>query len=126
MTKFDTFNIEKSQEDYLNILQNYKNIFSKELLNLRELSQFLDELRCFWLERLEIIEIELERLVLTNSCFLLCGAIILDIEGYEHFYFKSFGDKHILFDPLLKIEHLTRVPENRINVSSSFKYIKRV
>jgi len=108
-------NILKSQEEYFEIALQYRDIVEKDDLSIEQIAMILDEIKCFWLEHLKIIEFELEELTEKNSCFLLSGAIYLNVSNYEHYYFKSFGDYHLLSDPFLKMEHFFRIPEEKID-----------
>lgn len=119
-------NIKKSQEEYLEKVSQYKTLFDKEEISVKEIAFMLDEIKCFWLERLEAIEFELEELTADNSCFLLSGAIYLNVSDYEHYYFKSLGDYHLLSDPFLRMENFFRAPEDRINSKETIDYFKEV
>lgn len=82
-------------------------------------------MKCFWLRRLKAIEFELEELTESQTCFVLSGAIFLDTSEYEHYFFKSLGDCHIISDPFSKFEMIFRHPENEINVIYMVDYFKR-
>lgn len=94
-------NIQKSQEKYCDMIIQYKSLFGQDEIDLKEIAFMLDEIKCFWLENLEPIEFELEELTEKHSCFLLSGAIYLNVADYEHYYFKILGDYHLLSDPFL-------------------------
>jgi hypothetical protein len=119
-------NIKKSQEQYFELLSAYKNDFLGKKLSIRKVAIMLDEIKCFWLERLNIIEYELEELTEDNLCFLLSGAIYLNVSNYEQFYFKSFGDFHLLCDPFLKMEQFFRIPEKQIDGEDIIDYARTV
>ncbi len=85
----------------------------------------MDEVKYFWMKRLDIIDVELESLTEHNICFLLSGAIYLNVSENEHFYFKSLGDFHFLHDPFLRIEHFFRVPEDLINTGECVSLFRR-
>jgi hypothetical protein len=119
-------NIKKSQDDYLETILQYKNFLDQDEVSLKQITFMLDQIKCFWLERLQIIEFELEELTETFSCFLLSGAVYLDVSDYEHYYFKSLGDYHLLFDPFLKMEPFFRVPKENINTKETINVLKRV
>lgn len=119
-------NIKKAQEEYLVMINQYKSLFEQEKILVKETAFILDEIKCFWLERLELIEFELEGLTVDNSCFLLSGAIYLNVADYEHYYFKSLGDYHLLFDPFLKMEKFFMVPEENLNSKEIIDYFKEI
>lgn len=119
-------NIQKSQSDYYELVSAYRDNVESDDISFKNIAMILDEIKIFWLERLKIIEFELEELTKHNSCFLLCGAIYLNVNEYEHFYFKSMGDYHLLPDPSLKMETFFRVPEKAMDTSEVINYFKRV
>ncbi|MDO8261339.1 MAG: hypothetical protein Q7T50_07685, partial [Candidatus Magasanikbacteria bacterium] len=119
-------NIKKTQEEYLAMLNQYKSFFDQQEVRIKEIAFMVDEIKCFWLEKLDIVKFELEELAKDNSCFLLTGAIYLDVSGYEHYYFKSLGDYHLLPDPFLRMEYFFRVPEDKINAKETIDYLKDV
>jgi len=82
----------------------------------------IDDIKVFWIERLKILEFELEELTENYCCFLLSGAIYLNVSDYEHYYFKSMGDYHLLYDPFLKMENFFRIPKDKIDVHNMKKY----
>ena len=125
MKKITLFNIIHSQEDYLALLLHFKDQVNTDGLTVTQICSLLDEVKCFWLKRLKPIEIELEELSQNNNCFILSGAIYLGVCEYEHYYFKSLGDYHIIPDPFSKFEDIFRHPKERINVSNMVEYFKK-
>jgi hypothetical protein len=119
-------NILKAQDEYINLLIDFKVEMDRDDLSIASICGLLDEIKCFWLKRLKIIEFELEELTENTMCFALFGAIYLDVSEYEHYYFKSFGEIQILNDPLLKMEKLFRIPQKDINFDFSINYFKKV
>ncbi len=98
-------NIRKVQEEYYKLISNYKEVIFDEEVSSYKISRILDIITCFWLDRLEILELELDRLTNKYDCTVLSGAIYLDVKDNEHYLFKGLGDYHLLHDPLLKLEH---------------------
>lgn len=119
-------NIQKSQREYLVKILSYDNILNENHIRSNAIAFMLDDIKLFWLERLKIIEFELEELSKKHCCFLLSGAIYLDVSGYNHYYFKSLGDYHLLYDPLLKMDHLFRLPKEKIDVHEIHSYFSDV
>jgi hypothetical protein len=117
--------IRKSQEEYLDLLLQYREYVQGDGLSIARICALLDEVKCFWLERLKIIEFELDELAESTTCFVLSGAIFLNVSEYEHYYFKSFGDCHLLTDPFSKLELFFRIPEEEINYQFTTDYFKR-
>ena len=118
-------NINRSQEEYLDLLLQYKEYVQAVGLSVTKICALLDEVKCFWLKRLKPIEFELEELAEGQTCFVLSGAIFLDTSEYEHYFFKSLGDYHIISDPFSKFEMIFRHPEDEINVAYTVDYFKR-
>lgn len=119
-------NIAKSQEEYLAILKHYTQLSESQETELRDVALLVDEIKCFWLARLEAIDFELIELTNTNSCSLLFGAIYLDVSEQEHYFFKMFGDYHLLSDPFLRMEYMFRAPEDKVNSFEIINYFKKV
>ncbi len=111
-------NIQKSQEQYLKLIKKYeKQIFSNEI-NQKQIAMIIDEIQFFWLDRKDILTFELEKLTSQRECFMLSGAVYLDIKDNEHYIFKALGDEHIISDPLLKLENFFRVPSKIFDKNS--------
>lgn len=106
--------IQHYQSEYYQLIRQTK-IIDTEKLTFNKIAAFIDEIKYFWLKRLDIIDLELSDLTENHTCFLLTGAIYLNIHNNEHFYFKSLGDYHLLPDPFLKLENFFRVPEDKVN-----------
>jgi hypothetical protein len=61
----------------------------------------------------------------SKICFVLSGAIYLNVSEQEHYYFKTFGDCHLIADPFLKMNVFFRIPEENINHSFTINYFKK-
>lgn len=118
-------NINRSQENYINLLLHFKEQVQDENLSVTQICALLDEVKCFWLKQLKSIEFELDELAESKTCFVLSGAIFLNVSEYEHYFFKSIGDCHIISDPFSKFEMIFRHPEDEINTSFTVDYFKR-
>jgi hypothetical protein len=118
--------IQRFQLEYYELITQFSNSHNVDELTARQISLFMDEVKYFWMERLDIIGVELESLTEHNVCFLLSGATYLDVSENEHFYFKSLGDFHLLHDSFLKIEHFFRLPEEAINTGECVNLFRRV
>ena len=118
-------NIQKTQENYLHLIAQYENAISSDSLTINDVAAILDEIKCFWLERLEIIELEIDNLVKKETCFVLSGAIYLDVSEYEHYLFKSLGSLHFLYDPFLKLDLFFRLPSEKINHDHMIGLLRR-
>lgn len=118
-------NINRSQEEYLDLLLQHKEYVQAADLSATKICTLLDEVKCFWLKQLKPIEFELEELAESQICFVLSGAIFLNVSEYEHYFFKSLGDCHIISDPFSKFEMIFRHPEEEINIAYTVDYFKR-
>jgi hypothetical protein len=114
------------QLEYYELIAQFTSSHNIDELTARQIALFMDEVKYFWMKRLDIIDVELESLTEHNICFLLSGAIYLNVSENEHFYFKSLGDFHLLHDPLLKIEHFFRIPVGSINTGEYVNLFRRV
>jgi hypothetical protein len=103
-------NIEKSQIEYFDLIKGYeRQVFSDEV-NQKQIAMIIDEIQCFWLDKKDILALELETLSSKKECFMLMGAVYLDVKDNEHYLFKALGSEHIISDPLLKLENFFRLP----------------
>ncbi|OBQ13323.1 hypothetical protein [Anabaena sp. AL09] len=114
------------QSEYHELITQFTSSHNIDELTARQIVLFMDEVKYFWIKRLDIIDVELESLTEHNICFLLSGAIYLNVSENENFYFKSLGDFHLLHDPFLKIEHFFRIPECSIDMGVYISYFRRV
>ncbi|MUL36585.1 hypothetical protein [Gloeocapsopsis dulcis] len=118
--------IQRFQSEYHKLVAQFSNSYNVNELTAMQISLFMDEVKYFWMERLDIIDLELEGLTEHNVCFLLSGATYLNVSENEHFYFKSLGDFHLLHDPFLKIEHFFRIPEGSIDTGECVNLFRRL
>ena len=118
-------NINRSQKEYLDLLLQYKEHVQADNLSIFQICALLDEVKCFWLKQLKSIEFELDELTECQTCFVLSGAIFLNVSEHEHYFFKSLGDCHIISDNYSKLEMIFRHPESEINTSFTVDYFKR-
>lgn len=119
-------NIETIQDEYKeNFFRLYDSYF-QEGITYELATRFIDEINSFWYKNKEFLNYEIERLTKNNSCFLLCGAIYLDIKEFEHYFFKTFGDYHFLPDPFLKLESFFSIPKGEIDLDNTLGYFSRV
>jgi hypothetical protein len=114
------------QSEYHELITQFTSSHNIDELTARQIALFMDEVKYFWMKRLDIIDVELDSLTEHNTCFLLSGAIYLNVSENEHFYFKSLGDFHFLHDPFLKIENFFRIPEDLINTGECVGLFRRV
>jgi hypothetical protein len=116
--------IRRSQKEYLDLLLLYKDRVQADDLSVVEICGLLDEVKSFWLKKLKAIEFELEELRENRTCFLLSGAIFLNVTEHEHYYFKSLGDCHIISDPFSRFEMIFRHPEEKINSAFTIDHFR--
>jgi hypothetical protein len=126
MAHINLQHIQNSQSQYRQLIEEFTQRYDIDELTWNQIASFLDEVEYFWRRRLDIIDVELEALTESNICFLLSGAIYLNVSDNEHYYFKSLGDFHILPDPFLKIEHFFRVSKTSFDSGEIFSYFRRV
>jgi len=110
--------IQKSQQGYFELVKSFKNKIFSDDINQQDIVMILDEVLCFWLDKKDILRIELENFTSQRSCVMLSGAVYLDIRDNEHYIFKALGKEHIISDPLLKLEPFFRVPSHIFNQES--------
>lgn len=62
----------------------------------------VDEINLFWYSNRKIVNMALKYLTYDYECHVFTGATFLDINDNEHIPFTTFGDMHIVDDPLHK------------------------
>jgi hypothetical protein len=117
---------ERIQKDYLVFLQEaWTHTFIGDI-SIYEILSFINEIKMYWLKRLELIRYHLDILSNQRACFLLCGAIYLDTKNNGHYLFKALGDHHIVSDPFLKLETIFRVNISKPDQKENIAYFKKV
>lgn len=114
----DISSIKQSQKQYLDLLKSFEELISNERITQKQIAMILDEIECFWLDKKDILLCELENLTTQKDCFLLTGAVYLNVKDDEHYIFKSLGDEHVISDPLLKLENFFRLPRQMFDEGS--------
>ncbi|MCB4748614.1 MAG: hypothetical protein LGB67_00870 [Sulfurovum sp.] len=117
-------NIEKSQQEYFDLIKSFEEQVYSEDIDQQIIAMILDEILCFWLDKKDILRIELENFTSQRNCVILSGAVYLDIRDNEHYIFKALGEEHIISDPLLKLEPFFRVPSHIFN-QESIEFFRR-
>lgn len=96
------------QAEYLSILQAHADILNSDQIGTKNFCNFLDELSLFWLPKIPAINEAVSFISKANRVRILSGVMYLEHNKHEHFYFKAFGDYHIVIDPMLKLEPFAR------------------
>jgi hypothetical protein len=118
-------NISEAQKEYSDLVFSFHESVNKSNFSVVDMSKIIDHIKIFWLKKRAILEFEIEELTSCNDCYCLCGAIYLDIDNYEHYYFKSIGDQHLLFDPFLKLEVFVRTARQDQKATNLIELFKR-
>lgn len=114
------------QKEYYEILKNNESNLNTNAFNVESITYLIDEIKLLWLRNKNLIDKELERLSDMNNCYFLAGGYYLDIKDNQHYFFKSFGDIHIINEPLTKIESMIRVAlKNNISQEKNINYFKK-
>lgn len=119
----DIWTIQSEYKD--NFFKLYEFYFQKEI-TYDLVIRFIDEINVFWYTNIDFLTYEIERLTENNLCLLLSGAIYLDVNASEHYYFKTFGDYHFLPDPFLKLESFFLLSKKEIDINETLEYFLRV
>jgi hypothetical protein len=119
-------NVIKAQANYLEILLKYEEYFRGNVLEKQKILGLFDEIDCFWLRQVEIINYEVEEIVNENTCFLLSGDIFLRTLNFDHYYFITFGDWDFLNDPIMKMEPFFRVKDLEEITTFTLEYFQKV
>ena len=102
MSKYDN-ELRSIQQQYLAILQNFSTDVDDSEFYYKAVS-IIDKCESFWMSKRLEISIILENISVNEKCFLLSGAIYLNIAGNGHYEFGAIGDRHIINDPILRMK----------------------
>lgn len=97
--------IPKIQKDYFKLLLSKKDIVFSENFSLDDMGKIIEDIDLFWREHLDIISLELSYFT-EKETFFLAGTTYLDLENYNHYHFKTFGEEHIIPEPFLKFKNM--------------------
>jgi hypothetical protein len=89
------------------------------------MSVIIDEVHKFWLKKIPLIEKEMDLITGNGDSMLLSGAIYLDYKDNDHYIYKSLGTNHFLYDSIIKLEDMIRMPEKTINHNELSKLFKK-
>lgn len=113
------------QKEYYEILKNNESNLNANEFSIDSITYLIDEIKLLWLKYKNLIDKELERLVEINNCYFLAGAYYLDVKDNQHYFFKSFGEIHIINEPLIKLDAMIRVAhENNMSQEKNIDYFK--
>lgn len=99
------------QNEYHNILKSKEKIVFSDDLNLTELTMIVEEIDIFWRKNRDKLLFDLDYFDDKETLF-LAGSMYLDIGDNCHYIFKTFGDGHIINDPILKFQNIAN---NNVN-----------
>lgn len=109
------------QNEYYNILKSKEKIVFSDNLNLVELTMIVEEIDIFWRKNRNKILFDLDYFDEKETLF-LAGSMYLNIDDNCHYLFKTFGDEHIINDPILKFQNIANKTVNdAFDIISIFK-----
>lgn len=109
------------QQEYLNLLKSKKEIVFSDDLSLIEISKIVEEVDIFWRKNRDKFLFDLDYFDDKETLF-LAGSMYLDFEDNKHYYFKTFGQEHIVNEPMLKFRNiLNDTMQESHNIISIFK-----
>ena len=109
------------QKDYFNLLNSKRDIVSSDDLSLIEISKIVEEIDIFWRRNRDKFLFDMDYFTDKETLF-LAGSMYLGIEDNKHYYFKTFGDEHIVNEPMLKFRHLlNNAVQDSFDIISIFK-----
>ena len=99
----------KIQDEYLELLLSKEKQFTDDnMLNIREIAYFIDEIEVFWRKKLQLMEHLINRLTNNYDVYLLSAVMYLGINTNEHYTFKAIGDYQCVTDPISKFDVFIR------------------
>lgn len=120
MSKLITY-LYNIQTEYYNILKSKEMIVFSNDLNLIEITKIIEEVDIFWRKNRDKLLFDLNYFENKETLF-LAGSMYLDIEDNCYYYFKTFGEEHIINDPILKFQNLANNQvDDTFDIISIFK-----
>lgn len=109
------------QNEYYNILKSKAKIVFSDNLNLVEITMIIEEIDIFWRKNRDEILFDLDYFNDKETLF-LAGSMYLDLDDNGQYYFKTFGEEHIINEPILKFKNITHDKVNdAFDIISIFK-----
>ncbi|MDD4494293.1 MAG: hypothetical protein PHV32_08085 [Eubacteriales bacterium] len=101
MTKYMD-DLSKIQREYFDLISDF-NISEIEIDFYSKVVALVDKCEAFWLSKKQQLSLILDDLTKDKKCFLLSGAIYLDVKENGHYTFGALGDMNILNDPIIRM-----------------------
>lgn len=101
MTKY-TYDLKEIQQQYSKLI--HSSIISSDPVSFYfNAISLVEKCKVFWLSKIQQLLLILDDLTKENKCFILSGAIYLNVADNEHHAFSALGDIHILNDPFVRM-----------------------
>ena len=97
-----TIELKKIQQQYFDLIKS-ADITENDPEFYFKAVALIDKCEAFWLSKKIQLSIILDELTKNQKCFLLSGAIYLDVDGNGHYTFGALGDLNILNDPIVRM-----------------------
>lgn len=101
MTKYID-DLKEIQQQYSRLIRSNNVSFEPDIFYFNAIS-LVEKCEKFWLSKSQQLSLILDDLAKSNKCFILSGAIYLNVADNEHFTFATLGDIHILNDPFVRM-----------------------
>ncbi len=109
------------QKDYFILLNSKRDIVLGDNLSLIEISKIVEEVDIFWRKNRDKFLFDLDYFSDKETLF-LAGSMYLDFDDNKHYYFKTFGQEHIVNEPILKFKDLlNNIMQDSFDIISIFK-----
>lgn len=94
--------LKEIQQQYFNLINSYEIPNNKADFYSKTVA-LIDRCEAFWLSKKLQLSLIIEDITKDNNCFLLSGAIYLDVAGNGHYTFGALGDINIVSDPIIRM-----------------------
>lgn len=94
--------LKEIQQQYFNLISSYEILENKVDFYSKTVA-LIDSCEAFWLSKKLQLFLIIEDITKDNKCFLLSGAIYLDVAENSHYTFGALGDINILSDPIIRM-----------------------
>jgi len=101
MAKY-TDDLKEIQQQYSKLIRSSSVSFDSDNFYFDAIS-LVEKCEAFWLSKSQQLSLILDDLTKENKCFILSGAIYLNVADNEYYTFAALGDIHILNDPFVRM-----------------------
>lgn len=114
------------QVEYIENFRKLLTTYSNKKFTHKHISRFVEEIKVFWLKRLEFVRFIIENKDSSDIIVTYYAASSINIKNSEHYYLKMIGSIHLMQDPIMLMEDLFSFDDKRLDYPELEKYFESV